>query len=304
MSSVSGAVSGLREFTFGIERTGRIQLFEKAFVATLLIYILDRSLHPLEWLTDAGFHYPPSAQSHWLPTPPPLLHPAFVPAFLVVFFYFMIQALRGQRTLAMLIGTWVCLVYVTFLDPASAFSINKLYIAGLTVLICARLTMYLKNDVGFSNWGLRILQATLIVHYFASGWCKAAHGNWLEDPYTLWSQAQGPYMTDTAAFLLNYAPREMWIVLQHWSLILELGAPIFFTIPRIRPLIIVWGFAFHLGIAFTMYKLILFSAQMMTFYVLFMPNSWIKKIESALAYCRSGVKQICQNRQGPNTKNA
>ena len=55
-----------------------------------------------------------------------------------------------------------------------------------------------------SAWPLRVLQATLLVGYATAGLCKVFHGNWLGDADILWTQVQGSYRTETAAWLLQF----------------------------------------------------------------------------------------------------
>jgi hypothetical protein len=69
--------------------------------------------------------------------------------------------------------------------------------------------------------------------------------------------------------MLRALPRWAWSFQQHLSLVFEIGAPVLFVIPRLRGLAMCLGIAFHLMIALTMNNLIFFSAQMWTFYALF-----------------------------------
>jgi hypothetical protein len=94
-----------------------------------------------------------------------------------------------------------------------------------------------------SVWPVRVLQATLLVMYFTAGTCKVLWGDWLRDSHVLYSQVQGPYRTEAAAWLLRHLPREAWNLMQSLSLSLELLAPVLFTVRRLRPM----GFA--LGVA-------------------------------------------------------
>src|SRR5262249_59537132 len=84
-------------------------------------------------------------------------------------------------------------------------------------------------------WPLRILQATIVIQYFTAGWCKAAHGDWLQNPNVLWTQAQGYYRTDFAALMLSLLPLWGWTFLQHATLAFELLVPPLFLVRRLRP---------------------------------------------------------------------
>ena len=47
-----------------------------------------------------------------------------------------------------------------------------------------------------SVWPVRVIQTSLLVQYFTAGWCKIFNGDWLQEPYAVWTQSQGVYMTD------------------------------------------------------------------------------------------------------------
>ena len=89
----------------------------------------------------------------------------------------------------------------------------------------------------------------------------------------LLSQVQGPYRTDSAAWLLRHLPPEAFTVLQSLSLAFELLSPVLFAVPRLRPLGFWWGASMHAGIALTMNEIGYLSLQMMCFYILFMDDA-------------------------------
>jgi hypothetical protein len=101
------------------------------------------------------------------------------------------------------------------------------------------------------------------------------------------------YRTDLTAWMLRNLPKWIWSLLQNGSLVFELTAPLLFGVRRTRPLAIFVGSAFHLGIAATMYMLILFSAQVMAFYALFFSEDLSHAIARRLGmrrYARSTPK--------------
>jgi hypothetical protein len=167
-----------------------------------------------------------------------------------------------RPALACLLG---CTIYVTGVDPISAFTLNRLYIVCLTILVLAPAA---RNGHRIA-WPLRVLQVTLIVHYVSAGWCKAFGGDWLARSDVLWTQVQGLYRTDIAAWLVDVVPRGGWAAMQHVALGFELLAPLLFVVHRLRPVAFVVGLGMHLVIALTMYKLTYFSLQMACFYLLF-----------------------------------
>ena len=122
--------------------------------------------------------------------------------------------------------------------------------------------------------------------------CKLFHGDWAHDPDVLWTQAQGIYRTDLAAFLLNYQPKWVWTLMQYTALLFELSAPVLFTFRRLLPTGIVVGIGFQLGIALTMNQLIFFSLQMMTFYLLFIDAGTLRAVRTwLLRRCEKIVKK-------------
>ena len=162
-----------------------------------------------------------------------------------------------------LVITLAAVLYVSLVDPISAFTLNRLYIFTLLVLIVA------PAGPTIAAWPMRMLQWTLLTHYFASGLCKSIHGDWLKHQDVLWMQIQGLYMTDTAAWLVRTLPTWAFPLQQHLALGFELLAPVLLGVRRLRPLGFVLGIGLHLVVAVTMYQLIYFSLQMIAFYTLF-----------------------------------
>ena len=272
----------LAGFLFGPSDPVRVDAFRAAFAASLLAYFAAWWSDPYEWLTEEGFHVS-SAALGWPAAP--LLPAAALPLFGIVLFGAIVAVVVG---LGLPYATWAVLalvVYVTFADAGSAFTMNKLYIAGFAVLAVAGPGAYFRirgrgPDPAPSAWPLRILQAVLLLHYGTAGLCKVLHGTWIADPLTLFSQAQGQYRTDACAWLLRNLPLDAWKLMQHSALAFELLAPVLFAVRRLRPLAFAWGAAFQLLVALTMKDLIYFSAQMMTFYVLFMDDATLHALRA------------------------
>ncbi len=176
-----------------------------------------------------------------------------------------------------------CAAYVQLVDLPSAFTLNKFYIVGFAVIALAPSPRDLVAENGAarrvqSAWPLRTLQATLLIQYFTAGTCKVFHGDWMSNPDVLWTQVQGVYCTDLAAWLLRNCSRSFWSVSMYGSLAFELFAPVLFCVKRLRWVGIVWGAAFQIGIALTMHELIYFSVQLMAFYVLFVDSNLLRRL--------------------------
>jgi hypothetical protein len=170
-----------------------------------------------------------------------------------------------------LLGLFASAVYVQGADTISAFTLNKLYVAVYGILLITpgyaldAATGRLRGSV----LGMRVIQATLLLQYLAAGTSKAFKGDWLKYSDVLYTQVQGVYRTDAAAWLLRTLPVWSWTMMQWTSLLFELEAPVLFCVRKLRPIAFVIGIGFHLMIALMMKDLIFFSVQMWTFYALF-----------------------------------
>jgi hypothetical protein len=130
-----------------------------------------------------------------------------------------------------------------------------------------------------SAWPLRVLQATMLLQYLGAGICKL-RGDWLEHDDVLWAQAQLPFMTDLAAWMVREVPKSAWAAMQWSALAFELGAPLLFIVARLRPLAFVWGIGMHIAIALLMYQVGYFSLQIVAFYVLFVDDARLARLEA------------------------
>lgn len=272
------------QFCFGPVDPIRLAAFRVCFTIALAALVIDRARTPYEWLTARGFHFSAENRSFFTPPPPPLLPEWLLWPFLAFFFAGIVLLLLGWRTRSTSLWVLFCVVYVTAADAESAFTLNKLFMLGYLVLALAPAPVPVAIDgrqvLRQSAWPLRVLQATLLIEYFTAGTCKIFHGDWLhlgfyhgdwkQNPDVLWSQVQGVYCTAIAAWMLRTLPRWVWSVQQYAALAFELLAPALFASRRFRTLGMLWGIGFHLMIGLTMYKVGLFSLQMVSFYSLFL----------------------------------
>ncbi|MCX6853507.1 MAG: HTTM domain-containing protein [Verrucomicrobia bacterium] len=155
---------------------------------------------------------------------------------------------------------------------------------------------------------IRVIQATLLLQYLASGLGKVFVGDWINYDDVLLTHVQGLYRTDFAAWCLRTLPIWTWTVMQWAALLFELEAPILFCVRKLRPVAFVVGMGFHLMIALMMKDLIFFSAQMWTFYALFITAdeyrwAWdrLKRLSGPVER-RSQFKCLGINRQTTNQK--
>ena len=152
-----------------------------------------------------------------------------------------------------------------------ASTLNKLYVGVFGVLLfsprLSRGSINAQRTVAvITVWAI---QATFVSMYYAAGLAKAFKGDWLTHHDTLYTQIQGVYRTDLAAWLLSTLPVWCWTAMQWVTLAFELEAPVLFAVRKLRPIAFTVGLGFHLMIALMMKDLIYFSLQMWSFYALF-----------------------------------
>jgi hypothetical protein len=252
-------------------------------VWSLLVYVSIWLQHAREWLTPVGFH--PSAAASPVYAPQlPLLPESLVWPFAVAFLgslgaIILLPGSARARRVGLAVAL-ACTIYVTLVDPIAAFTLNRLYIVGLAVLLAAPEP---SAQGRVSAWPVRVLQLTVVIHYACAGWCKAARGDWLAQDDVLWTQVQGVYATEAAAWLVRELPRAAWTAMQHLALGFELAAPLLLGIRRLRPLGFALGLGLHAVVAITMAGIGLFSLQMATFYVLFMDPRWVERVRARLS---------------------
>ncbi|MFO7566715.1 MAG: HTTM domain-containing protein [Enhygromyxa sp.] len=264
----------------------RLESFRWTLTLALFVYTLAWSLEAGEWLTAAGFHLSPEA-SRGLQLPVPLLPPAALPVFLILYIGSMVAILLDLRPRAFSYVVFAGLLYVTTADRLASFSMNKLALVSWLILLLAPWPSSSKSSEAVdsaqlrSAWPLRILQATLLLQYFGAGVCKL-RGDWLSSSRVLWLQAQDVYMTDLSAWMVRELPGWVWAGLQHGALAFELLAPILFCVRRLRPLGFAWGLAMHLGIGLMMYRVGYFSLSVVAYYVLFVDERRLLELRQRL----------------------
>jgi hypothetical protein len=268
------------EFWFAELPATRLAAFQQAILFTLVFYLLERWRFAGEWLTTAGFHPSPAVDPVYAPQVP-LVPEGWLAVVGVLLFGSIALAIFGAWRRAALAVAFVGVVAVSHIDPISAFTLNRLYMFVLLVLLLAPPV----RDGRQAAWPVRMLQIHLLVHYAAAGACKLRHGDWIGHTDVLWMQVQGIYMTDAAAWMIRTLPGWAWTGLQHAALGFELAAPLLFMVRRLRPVGIVVG-GLHLVVALTMYQLIYFSLQMMCFYVLFLDAGTLERWQARLGLRR------------------
>ena len=289
----------LAAFWLGPQDALRVRVFESLFTITFLIWMGRCFLSWEEWLTADGFHLTKEElNAMGYPDPWPLLAGWQVPLFALAIFGSGALLIANVWRRFALIVLFLCALYAQRVDFMAAFTLNKLYVGVYAVMALApgmvrdATTGRLMQSAAL----LRVIQCTLLLQYLAAGFAKA-DGDWFKYDDVLWSQVQGVYRTDFAAFALRHLPRWVWAMQQHVSLAFELTAPLLLIIRRLRPVAFVLGIGFHGIIALMMKDLIFFSLQMWTFYALFVTSdewrrlaNWVRARpqEAAQESCRGG----------------
>ncbi len=255
----------------------RLRWFECSMVVALLIDAGWRFLHWREALTHWGFH--PAPEEMWqmgymktFPLPPQWA----IPVIGVFILLAAAAVLFNKWRRAGLFGMLATAVWIYGVDPWTTQALNRIFIG--VFLLLATAPGYTTNERGEKvvTWAvIGVFQAMLVIIYFAAGWTKAFQGEWLKSDLCLWNIVQGYHRTDEAAFLLRHLPVWMWTVMQHSTLVFELGAPLWFCLRWTRPFAVLFGISLHISIAFLMERLFFFGAVMLSFYWLFLSREWL-----------------------------
>lgn len=260
----------------------RLEVFRQALLLSLFVYLLHRFMFAAEWLSAIGFHPSPAVDRFNAPQVP-LLPAGWIAGFGGVMFGSLALAMIGRRGWLQRSATAIlllCVQYVSLVDPISAFTLNRIFVFTLVVLVLAptpREPAPGEDGPTLPAWPVRLLQTNLLVHYFASGYCKAVQGDWLVASDVLWLQMQEVFMTDAAAYMVRTLPPWAFTAQQGLALGFELLAPVLLGVRRLRPLGIVMGIGMHIFIAINMRLLIYFSLQMMCFYLLFIDPGALRR---------------------------
>jgi uncharacterized membrane protein YphA (DoxX/SURF4 family) len=269
----------------------RLELLRILAPLAIVGFMSSRILHADDWLSDAGFHVPP-IDNDWRQATG--LSPLPVWAAWTVA---ITLALTGLAVAAGAFTRWtsavfaILLVYVALADRLASFTVSKISPA-IVLAVClspagARWSvdawLRKRRDPKWQppthvSWGsVRFFQFFLPVFYLSSGYAKA-HGEWLSQPYLLYSHLHDSYQTFVSWFLANYMPAFLWTVLQGITLVFECGAPVWFALPWTRPFAFLWGVAMHAMIGLMFGPVIWFSLLMISLLVSsYGPTAWIQK---------------------------
>jgi uncharacterized membrane protein YphA (DoxX/SURF4 family) len=269
----------------------RLELLRMLAPLAIVGFMSSRIIHADDWLSDAGFHVP-AIDNDWRQAagvPPLPVWAAWSVAIAL--------ALSGLAVVAGAFTRWtsgvfaVLLVYVALADRLAAFTVSKISPA-IVIALClspagARWSvdawLRKRRDPKWqrpthASWGsVRFAQFFLPIFYLSSGYAKA-RGEWLSQPYLLYSHLHDSYQTWVSWLLGNYMPAFLWTVLQGITLVFECGAPVWFALPWTRPFAFLWGVAMHAMIGLMFGPVIWFSLLMISLLVSsYGPTAWIQK---------------------------
>jgi len=237
----------------------RLELIRIVAPLAILGFMSGRVAHAEEWLGSGGFRVPDLGrvdprQPLYLPALPDwaawLIAGTLVASGLAVSLGF--QARRAAWLFA------AAGAYVALSDRLAAFSVSK-----LTPVVAIALALSpCGARFGIDAWrkkrrkpklllprevvsgSVRFFQVLVPVIYCASGIAKA-RGDWLHEPYVLWTHLHSSYQTAVTLFLANVLPAFAWTFFQGSTLVLETFAPLWFASNRTRPYALAAAVSMH-----------------------------------------------------------
>jgi hypothetical protein len=306
MNRLKGLLRFLDAYWFGPTPAWPLAAFRAAFAAVLTAYFSMRMWNLQECLGDSPARVPDldvTAGSILRYAQPFYFAPvsdAMMP-WVVGSFYFLALALFVgcfTRLAAGLLVLWVS--YVSLVDWIGCYSFNRSALLVLVMLsvmpggkvwsVDAKLRAWWsrrrkgtvtepaskKNPPAFevliSAWPVRTIQWFLISWYSLSA-IQKIHGSWylFSSDDVFWCQLQYLYHGPIGFWALQHIPMFVFGILQMAALYFELFAPLWLIPRRTRPWGMITGITMHLLIALFMIKLWYFSAEMISFYIVFLP---------------------------------
>jgi hypothetical protein len=248
---------GLRDWLAEPQPIERLALLRIGIPLSVLGFLSSRLMHADHWLGPAGFHVP-DLGGDW--RQPLYLSPMSAGAAWTIATAIAVSGVclsAGLATqpaaaiFALLVG------YTTLADRLEAFTVNKL----APVLTLALFLAPSGARYGVDAWWhrkrdpqaprptqveggvIRFFQIFLCTMYSASGIAKA-RGDW-RTHQVLWTHLHDQYQTQIAWLIMGALPGWIWWALQWLVLLFEVGAPLWFALPRTRNVALVVGLGMH-----------------------------------------------------------
>ena len=295
-------VTRLDDYWFGPVSAWPLAAFRILFAVALLCYFSDRIFYLEEFLGPSPGRLPDLGVTD--DSPLRFHQPLYVEplsqsmrmAVAAVFYLLGISLVVGFRArwAAGLLAGWVA--SVTLVDWMGAFSFNRSAVLILAMMATMPLSAVWSVDayresrrrrstpgepapsplpakeVQISAWPVRTLQWFFLLWFVLAGLVKLK-ADWslfgVND--ILWSQLQGWYQNDLCWWAITHIPKPFFGAAELATLYFEVFAPLWLLPRRVRPWGMVVGICLHIMIAVLMTKLWVFSAEMLSFYVLFLP---------------------------------
>jgi hypothetical protein len=255
----------------------RLELVRFAAPLAILGFMSSRIAYADEWLGDGGFRVPDLGVAD-------PRQPLYLPA-LPGWAAWWVAAAFVASGLALSLGfharraAWVfagVAAYVALSDRLAAFSVSKMApVVGVALALspCGmrfgidawrkrRADPELRLPTHVASGSVRFFQILIPTIYCASGIAKA-RGDWLHQPFVLWSHLHGTYQTAVTIFLANLLPAFAWTLFQVFTLVLETFAPLWFGWARSRPVAVLAAASMHAMIGL-MFGPVRYFAMLMT----------------------------------------
>jgi hypothetical protein len=295
-------IAFLERALFGPRPIARLAALRILAPLAILGFMASRIHHADDWLSSAGFRIP-AFPDDWR-------QPASLPGLPVwaAWTACVALAVSGLATSAGIATRWASAVfaallgYVALADRLAAFTVSKLApVIALALWLTPsgaaasfdawwrhRRNPALARPSLVSGGSVSFFQIMLPVFYFSSGLAKALsvsgsgarrvveRGDWLTEPYVLWTHLHDSYQTPVSWFLANHLPAWMWTVIQGAVLAFECGAPLWFGLAPTRRYALGFAVAMHLGIGLMFGPVIWFSLLMISLLVAsYAPERWL-----------------------------
>lgn len=258
----------------------------------LLGFLSSRLLHADYWLSPVGFRVPYLGGHDWrqplyLPAVPAVV--AWILAVATVLAGLCLSAGLFTQPAAALLAS--LLAYLALADRLEAFTVSKLgpmLVVALFVSPCGArygLDAWRKRKrqpsapapTQVAGGVIRFFQLLVVVMYSGSGIAKL-RGDWLSGN-VLWSHLHDGYQTELGWLLLRTLPAWAWQVFQDFTLVFEVGAPLWFALPWTRSPALVVGLAMHAMIGLMFGPVIWFALLMATILVAsYGPDHWLFRL--------------------------
>ena len=269
----------------------RLEFIRIVAPLAILGFMSTRVIHAEDWLSTVGFRVPELANDYRQPAHFAALSVGMAWTVAITLVVSGLMTAAGAFTRISSGVFAVLLGYVALADRLSAFTVSK--ISPVIVLaLCltpsgARWSIDAwrrkRKDPKWvppthvSGGCVSFFQIFLPVFYCSSGFYKA-FGDWLShyNDHVLYTHLHDSYQTPISWFLANHLPAFGWTALQWITLVFEMGAPLWFLLPRTRPIACLWGVSMHAMIGLMFGPVTWFALLMMTLLVgSYAPAHWL-----------------------------